>query len=207
MSENIKCSGPWQSCCILTHLSHYVRSDWTPGSDTYLLIIVCFIDDKSVAWCCHITAFFLIQWFWRSALQWRQNERNGISNQQPHDCLLNFLFRCRSKKPSKLHVTGLCEGNSPVNSLHKGPVTRKMFSFDDVIMKMWHGIAGQKCFYTLLPSNAIPWQPSGSTLALVMACCLMAPSHYLNQCWLNITKVQWYSSDGNFKRDNSAINL
>ena len=40
-------------------------------------------------------------------------------------------------KTSKLHVTGLCEGNSPgpVNSPHKGPVTRKMFPFDDVIMK------------------------------------------------------------------------
>ena len=28
---------------------------------------------------------------------------------------------------------------------------------------------------------------SGSTIAQVMGCCLMAPSHYLNQCWL-ITK-------------------
>ena len=31
-------------------------------------------------------------------------------------------------------VTGLCEENSPVNSPHKGPVTRKMFPFYDVIM-------------------------------------------------------------------------
>ena len=40
------------------------------------------------------------------------------------------------KKTSKLRVTGLCVGNSPVpmNSLHKGPVTQKMFPFDDVIM-------------------------------------------------------------------------
>ena len=38
------------------------------------------------------------------------------------------------KKASKLRVTGLCEGKWPVNSLHKGPVTRKMFPFDDVIM-------------------------------------------------------------------------
>ena len=29
-------------------------------------------------------------------------------------CLLNHLFRHISKKTSKLHVTGLCEGNSPV---------------------------------------------------------------------------------------------
>ena len=47
-------------------------------------------------------------------LQWRHNERDGVSNYQPHDCLLNRLFRRRSKKTSKLHVTGLCAGNSPV---------------------------------------------------------------------------------------------
>ena len=48
------------------------------------------------------------------ALQWRHNGRYGISYHQPHDCLLNRLFRRRSKKISKLRVTGLCEGNSPV---------------------------------------------------------------------------------------------
>ena len=31
----------------------------------------------------------------------------------PH-CLLNRLSRCRSKKTSKLRVTDLCEGNSPM---------------------------------------------------------------------------------------------
>ena len=47
-------------------------------------------------------------------LQWRHNERDGVPNHQPHHCLLNRLFRCRSKKTSKLRVTGLCAGNSPV---------------------------------------------------------------------------------------------
>ena len=46
-------------------------------------------------------------------LQWRHNERDSVSNHQPHDCLLNQLFRRRSKKTSKLRVTGLCAGNSP----------------------------------------------------------------------------------------------
>ena len=47
-----------------------------------------------------------------------------------------FYFRHRSKKTSKLRVTGLCVGNHrwPVNSPHKRPVTRKIFPFDDVIM-------------------------------------------------------------------------
>ena len=72
------------------------------------------------------------------ALHWRHNDHDSISNHQPHGCLLNRLFRPRSKKTSKLRVTGLCAGNSPgpVNSPHKGPVTRKMFPFNDVIMDM-----------------------------------------------------------------------
>ena len=28
-----------------------------------------------------------------------------------------------------------------------------------------------------------------------MVCCLTAPSHYLNQCWLIISKVLWHSSE------------
>ena len=46
-------------------------------------------------------------------LHWRHNGRDCVSNHQPLDCLLNRLFRSRSKKTSKLRVTGLCEGNSP----------------------------------------------------------------------------------------------
>ena len=48
------------------------------------------------------------------SLQWCHNERDSISNHQPHDCLFNCLFRYRSKKTSKLLATGLCAGNSPV---------------------------------------------------------------------------------------------
>ena len=47
-------------------------------------------------------------------LQWSHNECDGISNRQPYDCLLRCLVRRRSKKTSKLRITGLCEGNSPV---------------------------------------------------------------------------------------------
>ena len=42
------------------------------------------------------------------------NGRDGVSNHRPDDCLLSRLFRHRSKKTSKLRVTGFCEGNSPV---------------------------------------------------------------------------------------------
>ena len=62
--------------------------------------------------------------FFLTSLQWRHNVRDGVSNHQPHDCLLNRLFRHISKKASKLRVTGP----------HKGPVKRQMFPFKYVIM-------------------------------------------------------------------------
>ena len=45
----------------------------------------------------------------RNALLWRNNESDGVYNHQRFDCLLNRVFRRRSKKTSKLRVTGLCD--------------------------------------------------------------------------------------------------
>ena len=59
---------------------------------------------------------------------------------------------------------------------------------------------------SLGPSDVIWRQRSGSTLGQVMAYCLTAPSHYLNQCWLIISKVGWLSFEGKFTRAASAIN-
>ena len=60
-------------------------------------------------WVKYKYALQIIEW----ALRWRRNGRDSVSNHQPHDCLLNRLFRRRSKRTSKLRVTGLCAGNSP----------------------------------------------------------------------------------------------
>ena len=69
-------------------------------------------------------------------LQWSHDEHDGISNHQPHDCLLNRLFKAKLKETSKLLVTGLCAGNSPEAGEfpHKRLVMWKMFPFDDVNM-------------------------------------------------------------------------
>ena len=75
-----------------------------------------------------------------SPLQWRNNRRDGVSNHQRHHCLLNRRFGRKSKKTSKLRVTGLCVRGihrSPVNSPHTWPVMRIMFPFYDVIMLGW----------------------------------------------------------------------
>ena len=56
-------------------------------------------------------------WGWSNfpiPLRWRHNGRDGVPIHRRLDCLPKRLFGRRSKKTSKLRVTGLCEGNSPV---------------------------------------------------------------------------------------------
>ena len=74
----------------------------------------------------------------RPPLQWRHNERNGVSNHQRFDCLLNHLLRRRTKKASKIRVTGLFEGNSPVTGefFAQRASDAKKLPFDDVIL-LW----------------------------------------------------------------------
>ena len=71
-------------------------------------------------------------------LQWRHDGRHGvsISSDQHLDCLLNRSFRRRTfKYQSSASLAFVREiHRSPVNFPHKGPVTRKFFPFDDVIM-------------------------------------------------------------------------
>ena len=64
------------------------------------------------------SATIISQFQWRHQLEtitlhWRHNDHDGVSNHQPHGCLLSRLFGCRSKKTSKSRVTGLCAGISP----------------------------------------------------------------------------------------------
>ena len=89
----------------------------------------------------------------------------SVSNHRYLDYLSNRLFRRRSKKTSKFRVPGLCEGIhwSPVDSPHKGPATRKMFPFDDVIMMQTSYSVMMKKFTPLSRENIIlevlhrPW--------------------------------------------------
>ena len=116
-------TSPWsalQSCyCILL-----LVVIWAQFKTTFLCLwITCTI--HPFCWRCHNAITLTSQW-----PRWRL--------QSPASRWFTHSFRRRSKKTSKLRVTGLCAGNSPgpVNSPHKGPVTRKMFSFDDVIMAL-----------------------------------------------------------------------
>ena len=72
-----------------------------------------------------------------SALYWRHNGHDSVSNHQPYDCLLNCLFRRTSKIISKLRVTGLCVGNSPETG--EFPAQRASNAENDPIWWRHHG--------------------------------------------------------------------
>ena len=61
-------------------------------------------------------------------------------------------------------------------------------------------LTGYIIFNSLWPGDAIWRHRTRSTLVQIMACCLTAPSHYLNQCWLIISEVPWHSSQGIIRR-------
>ena len=71
------------------------------------------------------------------SLRWRHSDHAGVSNHQPHGCLLNRLFGRKSKKTLKLRVTGLCAGNSPGT----GEFPAQMASYAENISIWWrhHG--------------------------------------------------------------------
>ena len=67
--------------------------------------------------------------------------KKRLSKHQPRDCLLNRLFRRRSKKTSKLRVTGLCEGRNSsvtcvnwVNNREAGDLRRHRAHYDVTVM-------------------------------------------------------------------------
>ena len=68
------------------------------------------------------------------AWQWRHNKRDGVSKHRRLHCLLNRLFRGNQGKNQSSASLPFVRGSRrrQVNSPHKGPITRKMFPFDDV---------------------------------------------------------------------------
>ena len=81
-----------------------------------------------------------------SALQWRHNGCDSVSNHQPHDCLLNGLFRRRSKKTWKLCVTGLCAGNSPWTGEFPASMARNAEN-----VSIWWRHHGKIVFWLIFP--------------------------------------------------------
>ena len=94
------------------------------------------------------------------------NERDGVSFHQRPDYLLNRLLRRRSKQTSKLHVTGLCEENSPVTgeflSLRASnaemfticPISSAIATFQSILLRVRMAMQPHK---TLFSSYVTEW--------------------------------------------------
>ena len=69
-------------------------------------------------------------------LQWRHNERDGVSNHRRLDCVQTVCSGVDQRKHQRSTSLAFVRGihRWPVNSPHKEPVTRKMFPYDHVIM-------------------------------------------------------------------------
>ena len=121
---------------------------------------------------------------------------------------LSFVFICKEMKVCAVHVLR----NVILANIRNTKSNLWIFFSLKFLttISSWSARWGHQYTFKILnsfkPSDAIWRQRTGSTLAQVMACCLTAPSHYLNQCWLIISKVLWRSCEDNFTRDTSAIN-
>ena len=84
------------------------------------------------------------------SLQWRHNERDGVSNHRRLDCSLRLLFRRISRKHQSSVPLAFVRGIHQwlVNSPHKGTVTWRMLPFDDVIM-WWYVHHTTRTVYTI----------------------------------------------------------
>ena len=97
---------------IFTFSSEFPSGQWIPGHVAWRQLLGYFFWQPVMSY-----GVKSLQLIWRLSVfasQWRHNEWNNVPNHQRLDCLLNLLFRRRSKKISKLRVTGLCEGKSLV---------------------------------------------------------------------------------------------
>ena len=87
----------------------------------------------------------------------------------------------------------------------------------DLVFLEYSGLSFRRVTFGLWPiykklnslwhTDAIWRHRSGSTLVQVMACCLMAPSHYLNWCWLFMKDILWHSPESNFTATSHATTL
>ena len=103
--ENIKPLPLWGGCGVWSpeyfpHKGPIIQSFRIMAPTCYYIFIKEWICLKKVLIC-------------KTPLRWSHNDHDGVSNHQPHHCLLNCLFGRRSKKTSKLRVTCLCAGKSP----------------------------------------------------------------------------------------------
>ena len=121
------------------------------------------------------------------ALQWRYIERDGVSNHQPRYYLLNCLFRCRSRKTSKLRVTGLCAWNSPLTGGY--PAQKANNAENGSIWWRHHGNVftyrdNTSSYYWSFPNETKRWQLCGTGDVIMLPSYHMGEHFKIVHCYL-----------------------
>ena len=131
-------------------------------------------------------------WYFQMPLQWHHNGHNSVSNHHPRTIVYSTIYseadqRKHQSSASLAFVRGIRQWL--VNSPHKWPVTRKMFSFDDVIMHFTR------------PWNKLSHVYAGPRLGHHCACrftsTVLVPGHQQAQCWIQ-RNVSLQSYSGNY---------
>ena len=146
---------------------------------------------------------------------------DSISNHCQSYCLCNRLFGWKYESCALLTLWG--NPSVTVGFFHRGPVMQNLFPCHYDFKwnyALWHPVKmpqhlttclhlpmwiNQEWINSLWPSDTIWHHKIQSTLVQFMAWCLMAPSHYLNQCWLIINEVLWHPPKGDFARNAKNI--
>ena len=116
------------------------------------LSLRCVVLNKS---CVHSSHLVMCCCALLQSLQWRHNNNGGVSIHQRLDCLFNHFLGADQRKQQSSASLAFVRGIHwwPVDSPLKGPVTRKMFPFDDVIMMPVNitlvGVEKQRIMYWL----------------------------------------------------------
>ena len=144
---------PDQHCILQLQLHNKIlRFHRTRICSIVILIENCTSDFNDMCvtfgWRNNSDAHLFIAFSQTCTLLWRHNGRDGVSNHQPHECLLYRLFGRRWKKTSKLRGTSLCAGNSPATGAKAS--NGEIVSFDDVIMHLMTSSWSALVFYEVL---------------------------------------------------------
>ena len=105
----------WLCIQILAYMASLCRQQGIAGAKAYFSYL------KTIS----------IMYQWRKYIKWHHNGSGSVSNHQPHPFLLNRLFRRRSKKISKLRVTGLCSGDRII------PLSKPIEKYFNLNPKAW----------------------------------------------------------------------
>ena len=154
-----------------------------------------------------------------TSLRWRQNERNGVSNHQPHDCLPNRLFRHRWKKTSQFLFKKCLKKSwflnfSKVDRWLVGEVYNHVGINGSKMAEGFSAFQRRSCFFvvvvfvfftarSMVSLSFIHHRSFGDINSLWPSDTIWRHSsgstlaqvmtNYVNQCWLIISEVQWHS--------------